>query len=213
MAKHTHEDAQLTRKAILDSAMRLFSRRGFERTSLSDIAKYAGVTRGAIYWHFDDKKDLLFELCNQVDKDLLRVEDLAGFASPSEDKPLDKLRHWMKEHANEKSVQFFRSSFFTMLTGIMRGSLEDEALIQRLSELVDMRRRVFSDVLKNCIRKGQLPTNLDIQAAADSIILFNTGYINLLSVDFSDVVIKNFPTYVDAYINSLSFITIDATQN
>ena len=203
MAKHTHEDAQLTRKAILDSAMRLFSRRGFERTSLSDIAKYAGVTRGAIYWHFDDKKDLLFELCNQVDKDLLRVEE----------KPLDKLRSWMKEHANEKSVQFFRSSFFTMLTSIMRGSLDDEALIQRLSELVDMRRKVFSDVLKNCVRKGQLPTNLDIQAAADSIILFNTGYINLLSVDFSDIVIKNFPTYVDAYIKSLSFITIDATHS
>ena len=44
MARHSHDDAQKTRKAILDSALRLFSRRGFERTSLSDIAKYAGVT-------------------------------------------------------------------------------------------------------------------------------------------------------------------------
>ena len=59
MPKRTHEDAERTKQAILESALRLFSRRGYESTSLSDIARFAGVTRGAIYWHFKDKGQIL----------------------------------------------------------------------------------------------------------------------------------------------------------
>ena len=67
MPRRTQEDSQATRRKILESAQRLFTRRGYERTSLSDIAKYAGVTRGAIYWHFENKEEtVLFDYnwCN-----------------------------------------------------------------------------------------------------------------------------------------------------
>ncbi len=49
MARKTKEDAQATREAILDAALQVFSVYGVSRTSLADIAKKAGVTRGAIY--------------------------------------------------------------------------------------------------------------------------------------------------------------------
>ena len=62
MPRRTQEDSLATRKKILESAQRLFTRRGYERTSLSDIAKYAGVTRGAIYWHFENKEELIGQL-------------------------------------------------------------------------------------------------------------------------------------------------------
>jgi AcrR family transcriptional regulator len=54
----------LTRKQILDAALRLFSERGFARTSVRDIARAAGITDAAIYYHFTSKRDLfeaLFE--------------------------------------------------------------------------------------------------------------------------------------------------------
>jgi TetR/AcrR family transcriptional regulator, acrAB operon repressor len=56
--RRTKEDAQQTREALLDAAELLFSQHGVARTSLQDIAKAAGVTRGAVYWHFDDKAGL-----------------------------------------------------------------------------------------------------------------------------------------------------------
>jgi TetR/AcrR family acrAB operon transcriptional repressor len=43
-------------------AMRLFSQQGVSSTSLAQIAQAAGVTRGAIYWHFKDKSDLFSEI-------------------------------------------------------------------------------------------------------------------------------------------------------
>ena len=58
MARRTKGEALETRHRILDVAERVFSERGVTRTSLADVAKAAGVTRGAIYWHFADKADL-----------------------------------------------------------------------------------------------------------------------------------------------------------
>ena len=66
MARKTKEEALKTREAILDSAIRVFSIRGVSRTTLANIAKEAGVTRGAIYWHFRNKEDLLAALWEQL---------------------------------------------------------------------------------------------------------------------------------------------------
>jgi TetR/AcrR family transcriptional regulator, acrAB operon repressor len=56
--KRTLEQAMRTRAKILDSAAQTFLRRGLARASLSDIARVAGVTRGAVYGHFKNKSAL-----------------------------------------------------------------------------------------------------------------------------------------------------------
>ncbi len=56
--RRTKQDALQTREDLIDAAERVFSERGVSRTSLQEIAKAAGVTRGAVYWHFKDKADL-----------------------------------------------------------------------------------------------------------------------------------------------------------
>jgi len=55
MARRTKEDALATRDSILDAAELLFVEQGVSGTTLQHIATAAGVTRGAIYWHFEDK--------------------------------------------------------------------------------------------------------------------------------------------------------------
>ncbi|HXC41193.1 MAG TPA: TetR family transcriptional regulator [Burkholderiales bacterium] len=66
MPRHTKDEALETRNALLDAAERVFSKRGVSRTSLADIAAAAGVTRGAIYWHFADKADLFWAMLSRV---------------------------------------------------------------------------------------------------------------------------------------------------
>ena len=58
MARRTKEEALETRTRLLDAAEELFLRNGLSHTSLHDIAQAAGVTRGAVYWHFKDKAEL-----------------------------------------------------------------------------------------------------------------------------------------------------------
>jgi len=49
-----------TREAILAACLRLFAKHGVSGTSIDEIAREAGITKGAVYWHFDSK-DALFE--------------------------------------------------------------------------------------------------------------------------------------------------------
>jgi AcrR family transcriptional regulator len=60
----THRKA-ITRERILQAAMTLFSQRGFEHTTVTQIAKRAGVSRASIFWHFGDKATLFGEACAQ----------------------------------------------------------------------------------------------------------------------------------------------------
>ncbi len=66
MPRRTKADALLTRSRILDKAELEFQRRGVSRTTLEHIAHAAGVTRGAVYWHFRNKADLFNEMMNRV---------------------------------------------------------------------------------------------------------------------------------------------------
>ncbi|GAA0770924.1 TetR family transcriptional regulator [Ideonella azotifigens] len=66
MVRRTKADAQITRNQILDAAEQVFQDRGVARTSLQDVAAAAGVTRGAIYWHFKDKAELFSAMMERV---------------------------------------------------------------------------------------------------------------------------------------------------
>jgi TetR/AcrR family transcriptional regulator, acrAB operon repressor len=86
MVRRTKEEAQETRSQILEAAEKAFFERGVARTTLADIATLAGVTRGAIYWHFSNKADLLQAMLDTLHEPL---DELAR-ASESEEE-LDPL--------------------------------------------------------------------------------------------------------------------------
>ena len=91
MARKTKEDAERTYIALLDAAEQLFFDKGVARTTLADIAAAAGMTRGAIYWHFKDKSAVLRALFEQA---MLPMEAmLAELDICSEVDPLGALRH------------------------------------------------------------------------------------------------------------------------
>ena len=86
MARRTKEDALATRHSLLDAAELLFQAQGVSRTSLNDIAKQAGTSRGAIYWHFKDKADLFNAMMERV---TLPLEQ--SFQSIGQDSSIDPL--------------------------------------------------------------------------------------------------------------------------
>ncbi len=71
--KKTKEEALITRKQIIDKAVRLFLQKGFSKTTLDEIAQKCHVTRGAIYWHFQDKLDIVNELIETQHENLSQL--------------------------------------------------------------------------------------------------------------------------------------------
>jgi len=90
MARRTKEEALATRGRILDAAERVFQAHGVSNTSLHNIALAAGVTRGAVYWHFKDKGDLFNAMMARVC--LPMEEGAAGLAAAAASPPLETLR-------------------------------------------------------------------------------------------------------------------------
>ncbi|MCP8893778.1 TetR family transcriptional regulator [Shinella daejeonensis] len=76
--------ARETRQQILLAAERVFYEKGVANASMEEVARAAGVTRGAIYWHFANRSELFMALCNSVP---LPQEDLLarGLEAPETD--------------------------------------------------------------------------------------------------------------------------------
>lgn len=92
MVRKTKEDAELTRKRIIDSARAVFLARGVSRSTLEHIATHAEVTRGAVYWHFKNKTEIFHAIRDQVLLPLFdRMDDILTLVGDED--PLTKIEN------------------------------------------------------------------------------------------------------------------------
>lgn len=82
-------------RTILDSAIKVFARKGFYHARVSDIAREAGVADGTIYLYFQNKDDILIRL---FEEGMTTVIDRVQTAISQTNDPLDKIRRFAKAH-------------------------------------------------------------------------------------------------------------------
>ena len=83
------------RTQIFEAGARLFAEKGYERTSLREVADVLGVTKPALYYYFRSKETLLFEITSFVmDRVLADITQVVD----SEQPPLDKLRDLIRRY-------------------------------------------------------------------------------------------------------------------
>ncbi len=176
MARKTKEEALKTREAILDAAVQLFSVRGVSHTTLGEIALKAGVTRGAIYWHFRNKEDMLGALWDQL---LMPFEPINQLCEDrDEPDPLGKFY--------EAQIAFFKSlkydprmlKLFQILLNKCEAVKDTGTLhLHRVNCHLEGQKKI-EKVLRNAIRQGQLPETLDVRLGSIATISFIDGLIN-----------------------------------
>jgi TetR/AcrR family transcriptional regulator, acrAB operon repressor len=175
MVRRTKEEAQETRSQILEAAEKAFYERGVARTTLADIAALAGVTRGAIYWHFSNKADLVQAMLDSLHEPL---QELAK-ASESEDEvdPLGCMRKLLINLFHQvaldpktrriNEILFHKCEFTDEMCDMRR---------QRQTAALDCNDRIGL-TLSNAVRKGQLPANLDVIRASICLHAFIDGIL------------------------------------
>ncbi len=142
MARRTKEEAEKTRERIIDAAEKVFYARGVTRSSLEDVAIAAGVTRGAVYWHFKNKIELFHALAQRVflpHEDML--EKLVAQPSPT---PLLDLKnaciHALKMMSKDKrrregvTILLLRCEYVEEMLDIMKRQNSSKNRILALSE-------------------------------------------------------------------------------
>jgi len=175
MVRRTKEEAQETRAQILEAAEKAFHKRGVARTTLADIAKLAGVTRGAIYWHFNDKAELVEAMLESLHEPL----DALARASESEDEvdPLGCMRKLLVQLMH----QMVLDPKTRRINEILHHKCEFtddmcEIRQQRQHSTVDCHAHIALS-LGNAVKRGQLPDNVDPERAALAIYAYIDGLI------------------------------------
>lgn len=173
MVRRTKEEAQETRSSILDAAERIFFEKGVSRTSLADIAQAAGVTRGAIYWHFANKGDLFTEMFDRV---LLPLDELkAASINPEEADPLGRLIEICTLCLRDTALDPRRRRVFDIL--FLKCEFVEEMGPVMVRHQTNMREGLgkIEAGLRNAISKGQMPADLDTKLAAAMLHAFVGG--------------------------------------
>lgn len=154
MARRTKEDAQKTRATIMKAATELFYENGVTQTSLQKIAVKAGVTRGAIYWHFRDKVDVLHAI---ADENFLPNEELLEQLSFQElDNPIETMREITNERMDDAIHDPIRRRVFTILMQRCEYIEEMHTLVERHRECHDRMFSRLSRIYEQAQKKGKL---------------------------------------------------------
>jgi TetR/AcrR family acrAB operon transcriptional repressor len=91
--RRTKQESEQTRQRILVAARREFAIHGVTRTTLQRIAAAAGVTRGAVYWHFVNKRELFRAMRDQVSVPLFDHTELLGSEGPDPLRTIERFLH------------------------------------------------------------------------------------------------------------------------
>lgn len=179
MARKTKEEAEKTRKDIIHSARKVFHLCGVSRSTLEIIAKEAGVTRGAIYWHFQDKAELFFAMREDVFTPMVERTD-SFLLSDAYDNPLDAIEASLKEFFRVlDDCSVVREVFEIMIS---RCEYVDEfASVQEevgrpAQEFLKKMERVYL----RAAEKGMLREGLDPLESARDTWAFTSGMLHLL---------------------------------
>jgi len=176
MARRTKAEALATRNRILDAAERVFSRRGATRPSLDDIAAAAGVTRGAIYWHFRNKADLFAAMLARV---TLPMEEMVGRSGDDAlTDPLGYIRRCMVTVLRKTTDDAQTRRVFEIVCH--KCEYVDEMARVR-DRYVEMRADCLGEIergVRNAVRRGLLPAGVNARNAAVGLHALVDGLIS-----------------------------------
>jgi AcrR family transcriptional regulator len=178
MARRTKEDALKTRVRILASALTLFTKKGYECTTFTDIAARLKMTKGAVYWHFSSKQALLMALVDEMLAKFQRqIEELLPEKADSFDRlSFPEVADMMVRHARQTVNDAQSRAFFLLMTEQIRWASASMDNVR--DDLLKNKRRgpweAFHAAVKNDIREGRVRADVDeVQIASCCIALWN----------------------------------------
>ncbi len=176
MARRTKLEAAETRAGLLDAAERVFRERGVAHTSLAEVAAAAGVTRGAVYWHFRDKSALFEALCERVQLPMEAM--LASAGGIRQQDPLGALRALAVNGLVRLATDARTQAVFDVIFHKCEFAAEFAAVAGRRHATDSGCLANVERLLKQAVAAGQLPRNADTRLAARCLNAFMVGVMH-----------------------------------
>ena len=177
MVRRTKDEALATRAALLDAAERVFCENGVTRATLGDVATAAGVTRGAIYWHFRDKAELFGAMCDRAT--LPMQSRLEAAAACEGDDAIETLRGVSVQALREIASNSRTRAMLEILLCNSERPNQANAGAPRTDEMDRQCACAVERIIARAVQQGRLPNETDTNLAAHLMQAFFYGVIQL----------------------------------
>lgn len=176
MARRRREDAEKTRIRILASALSLFSKKGYEHTTFTDIAARLKLTKGAVYWYFDSKERLLVELVRMA---LEKFRHQLEVLMPNGELTFPKVADMMVRNAAQLVEDPKGCAFFLLIKCQIRWQDASMAEVREdlLSDFQYGPREVFRRAIESDIRAGRVRPDVNAEEVASVVIALWDGLV------------------------------------
>ena len=169
MARRTKEEAEQTRKDIALAALEVFCEKGYSKTTFDEIAKRINLTKGAVYWHFRNKADILTAIIRKA-FEITRKEIEQRIPNK-----VDSIRV-IQQYLKEESKIFHQFLFFVIYQ--MEWS---EAILNKVSSEIKDIENFNGDFIKqaliNAKESGEISADIDIEETRIMITCLWQGII------------------------------------
>ena len=174
----TRESTELRRRQIVDAARRIIATRGTDALTIREIAKEVGISDGDVYRHFENKRDIILLLIEDIERTLLKAVERA---SHEKNKPLASLSNVLKAHLSY--VEQRRGISLIIISETVRSA--DSDLRQRMFKVVDQYICRIEELLAHGVELGQVRKDLDINTAAFTFFALVHGTVTLWALSDS----------------------------
>ena len=175
MPRKTKEEAEKTLARIMASALSLFVKKGYEHTTFTDIAARLKMTKGAVYWHFETKEDLLVALVREmIEKFQRQLGEL-----PERDLTFMKVAETMIARASRIVEDPKGAAFFLLLQTQVKWRADSmaETRAQLLADETNGPYHCFIKAIGNDISAGRVRADVNPVALAAVSMAVWTGLV------------------------------------
>ncbi|MBR1825973.1 MAG: TetR/AcrR family transcriptional regulator [Alphaproteobacteria bacterium] len=195
--RRTKEDAEQTRRAILESAMDIFYEKGYSKTTFDEIAKRINLTKGAVYWYFRNKPDIVAALINDFsDRYMALVDEFLSQYPETSFERIIKMELFINKQIRE-SQQLYKFLFF--VTCQMEWS---EAIINKIQPSIEQTKQVmrnlFIDALSTLQTQKKIRADVNVSMICEILM---AQYSGLLEAAFTRRLTNEFDTVVETGFN------------
>lgn len=158
-------------ESLKSAAVKLFARRGYANTSLEDVANAAGFTKGAVYYHFKAKENLLLDILQDIEARSISITDPAVRALQGS--VADKVElfnrlqaRWASECPNDLAI--------LMLTSI-ESAREPTTVSRRVAAIYSKIEALLRDIIEEGKRTGEIAGAASVEDAVLGIVAIHDG--------------------------------------
>jgi len=158
------------RNAILDAARVEFGRSGFERASLNEIIRAAGISKGSLYYYFEDKLDLYMTIARQMMSEVMEIIGWEAFGGESDDfwgdleNLYERMMCYMVDHP--EVVRFGWDA---------RQLMHSPVVSSAFSEMMERGFEIFRDILRKGQQMGAVRTDVPLDLLASALYYMGEG--------------------------------------